>query len=85
MDPIMMDEEQTKEIMDGEGTTCSRRPHQYNINSKKRKVAEREGLESDEEQVEDICAMGNIEEIMCTTYDRKTIGHGYGTEEGSPF
>jgi hypothetical protein len=32
---------------------------------KKRVVAEREGLESDEEEVEDICATEHIEEILC--------------------
>jgi hypothetical protein len=85
MDPIMMDEEQIKEIMDKVGTMCSERPYQYNINRKKRAVAEREGLESDEEEVEDLCAMGNIEEIMCTTYDIKTRGQGSDVEEGSPF
>jgi hypothetical protein len=42
-------------------------------------------LESDEEEVEDIRAMGNIEEILCATYERKTIGQGFDTEEGSPF
>jgi hypothetical protein len=72
MDPIMMDEEQIKEIMDKVGTTRSGRPYQYKINRKKRAVAEREGLESDEEEVEDLCAMDHIEEIMCTTYERKT-------------
>jgi hypothetical protein len=54
MDPIMMDEEQTKEIMDRAGVTHSGRPYQYKINSKKREVAEREGLDSDEEEVEDL-------------------------------
>jgi hypothetical protein len=42
-------------------------------------------LEIDEEYVEDIHAARNIEEILCATYERKTIGQGYGTEEGSPF
>jgi hypothetical protein len=74
MDPIMMDDEQNKEIMDREGVTGNRRPYQYNINSKKRVVAEREGLKSDEEEVEDLRAMGKIEEIMHTTYERKTRG-----------
>ena len=43
--------------MDKARTTCSRRPYQYKINRKKREVSEREGLESDEEEVEDIHAM----------------------------
>jgi hypothetical protein len=29
--------------------------------------------------------MGNIEDILCTTYERKTRGHGSDIEEGSPF
>jgi hypothetical protein len=40
MDPIMMDEEQTKEIMEIERVTRNGRPYQYNINSKNRVVAE---------------------------------------------
>ena len=40
----------------------------------------REGLESDEEEVEDLLAMGKIEEILHATYDRKTIGKGFGVE-----
>ena len=69
MDPIMMDEEHIKEIMDKEGTTCSERPYQYKINRKKRVVAEREGLESDEEEVDNIHATWKIEAILCATYD----------------
>jgi hypothetical protein len=61
------------------------RPYQYKINSKKRAVAEREGLDSDEEEVEDLCAMGKIEEILHATYERKTRGQGSNAEEGSPF
>jgi hypothetical protein len=55
------------------------------MNSKKRVVAEREGLENDEEEVEDLRAMGQIEDILHTTYERKSKGHGSGTKEGSPF
>jgi hypothetical protein len=76
MDPIMMDEGQIKEIMDKAGTTRNERPYQYKINRKNIEVAEREGLESDEEEVEDLRAMGKIEEIMHATYDRKNIGQG---------
>jgi hypothetical protein len=42
-------------------------------------------LESDEEEVEDLHAMENIEEILCATYERKTKGQGSSVEEGSPF
>jgi hypothetical protein len=34
------------------------RPYQYKINNRKREVAKREGLESVEEEVEDLHAMG---------------------------
>jgi hypothetical protein len=39
-------------------------PYQYKMNNKKRAITDREGLESDEEEVEDIWAMDQIEEIM---------------------
>jgi hypothetical protein len=60
MDPIMMDEEKTREIIRKAGVTCSERPYQYKINSKKREVIEREGLHNDEEEVEDLCTTGHI-------------------------
>jgi hypothetical protein len=85
MDPIMMDEEHIKEIMDKARTTRSGRPYHYKINRKKRAVAEREGLESDEDEVEDIRAMNKIEEILCSTYERKKIFQGHSTEEVTPF
>jgi hypothetical protein len=71
--------------MDKAGMTCNGRPYQYKINRKKREVAEQEGLKSDEEEVEDLHATWKIEEILCATYDMKTIGQGSGAEEGSPF
>jgi hypothetical protein len=55
------------------------------MNNKKRVVAEREGLESDEEEVYVLCSIGNIEDILCATYERKTRGHGSSAEEGSTF
>jgi hypothetical protein len=36
-------------------------PYQYKVNTKKRVVAAREGLVSDEEEVEDLWAMEKIE------------------------
>ena len=48
LDPIMMDDNQLKWILASSGTTCSRVPYQYKVNTKKRSVATREGLESDE-------------------------------------
>ena len=56
-DPIMMDADQTKWIMATTGRTCSGVPYQYNMNTKKRVVVAREGLESDEEEVKDLRAM----------------------------
>jgi len=60
MDPIMMDDEQTKEILDRAGVMCSGQTYQYKINSKKRVVAEQEGMDNDDEEVEDLHATGNI-------------------------
>ena len=54
MDPIMMDKDQIKWIME---TTRKMRiglPYHYKVNTKKRFVVVREGLESDEEEVEDL-------------------------------
>jgi hypothetical protein len=71
--------------MDKVGIMCNKIPYQYNINRKKRVVAKREGLESDEEEVEDLHATENIEEILHATYDKKTRGQGSNAEEGTPF
>jgi hypothetical protein len=71
-EPIMMYEDQIKWIMATAGKTCSRVPYQYKVNTKKRAIATREGLASDEEEVEDLWAMEQIEEILRTTYERKT-------------
>jgi hypothetical protein len=65
LDPIMMDEDQIKRIMETTGKMRSGVPYQYKVNTKKRVIATREGLESDEEEVEDLWAMDNIEEILC--------------------
>jgi hypothetical protein len=55
------------------------------VNTKKRVVAAREGLESDEEEVEDLRAVEKIEEIMHATYERKTRGPRTGGEDSHPF
>ena len=60
-------------------------PYQYKVKTKKRIVAMREGLKSDEEDVEDLRAMEKIEEIMCTTYERKTRGPRAGGEGNHPI
>jgi hypothetical protein len=54
LDPIIMDDDQIKRIMATTGNTRSGVPYQYKVNTKKRVVATREGLESDEEEVEDL-------------------------------
>ena len=72
MDPIMMEQDQIKQIMENVGKSRNIIPHQYKMNNKKRSIADREGLESDEEEVEDIRAMEKIEEILHATYERKT-------------
>jgi hypothetical protein len=60
-------------------------PYQYKVNTKKRVVATREGLESDEEEVEDLQAVEQIEEILCTTYERKMRGPRAGIEGNNPI
>jgi hypothetical protein len=42
-------------------------------------------LDNDEEEVEDICAMGKIEDILRAAYERKTRGLGFDVEEGYPI
>jgi hypothetical protein len=53
----MMDDDQIKRIMATTGKTRSRVPYQYKVNTRKRVVATREGLASDEEEVEDLWAV----------------------------
>ena len=57
LESIMMDDDQIKWILASTGRTHSRVPHQYKVETKKRSVATREGLVSDEEEVEDLWAM----------------------------
>jgi hypothetical protein len=85
LDPIMMVDEQIKKIMETIGKMRSRVPYQYKVNTKKRAVAAREGLASDEEEVEDLWAVEQIEEIMCKTYERKTRGPIMGREGKNPI
>jgi hypothetical protein len=61
------------------GKTCSGVPYQYKINNKKRDIIEREGLESYGEEVEDLQAVENIEEMMCAIYEIKMRGQSAGT------
>jgi hypothetical protein len=54
MDQIMKKEDQIKQIMKKVGTTCNGRPYHYKMNNKNRVIVDREGLASNEEEVEDI-------------------------------
>jgi hypothetical protein len=82
--PIMMDQEEIHEIRQKARMMSSGRPYQYKLNRKKRAVAEREGLETDEEEVEDLRVVEHIEEILHTTYERNTRGEGSNEEENTP-
>jgi hypothetical protein len=61
LDPIIMEYDQIKWILVSTGRTRSGVPYQYKVNTKKRVVVVREGLVSDEEEVEDLWAMEWIE------------------------
>jgi hypothetical protein len=54
LDLILMDDDQIKWILASSGESCSGVPYQYKVNTRKRVVATREGLESDEEEVHDL-------------------------------
>jgi hypothetical protein len=55
------------------------------VNTRKRVVAAREGLASDEEEVENLRVVEKIEEILPVTYDRKTRGPRTGREGNNPI
>jgi hypothetical protein len=85
LDPIMMDGDKIKWIMETPGKTHSRVPYQYKVNTKKRVIAAREGLASDEEEVEDLRVVEKIEEILFKKYERKTRGPRTGREGNNPI
>jgi hypothetical protein len=85
LDPFMMDDDQIKQIMATTRNMHSGLPYQYKVNTKKRSVSMREGLASDEEEVEDLWAMEQIEEILHATYERKTRGPREGIEGKNPI
>jgi hypothetical protein len=85
LDPVMMDDNQIKRIMEIAGKTHSGVPYQYKVSTKKRVVAAREGLASDEEEVEDLWAVEKIKEILHATYERKTRGPRLGREIKNPI
>jgi hypothetical protein len=67
------------------GMTRSGRPYQYKLNRKKREVAKRVVLESDEEEVEDLSDLKHIEETFFSTYERNIRGEGSYEEENTPI
>jgi hypothetical protein len=73
LNPIMMDEDQIKWIMATVRKMHSGVPYQYKVNTKKRVVVAREGLEIDEEEVEYLRDMEEIEEILRMTYERNDV------------
>jgi hypothetical protein len=85
LDPIVMDNDQIKRIMETYENTHSGVPYQYKVNTKKRVVVAREGLASDEEELEDLQAVEKIEEILGATYERKTRGPRMGREGTNPI
>jgi hypothetical protein len=85
IDPIMMEEDQINKIMETTGRTRSGVPYQYKMNNKKRAIAAREGLASDEEEVEDLWAVDQIEEILRATYERNIGSRRAGTKGNIPI
>jgi DNA polymerase III delta prime subunit len=69
LDLIRIDDNQIKWILETTGKMRSGAPYQYKVSTKKRAIATREGLESDEEEVEDLQAVEKIEEILHATYE----------------
>jgi hypothetical protein len=80
-----MDDDQLKWILASSGMMHSRVPYQYKVNIKKRVVVEREGLASDEEEVEDLQVVEKIEEILRAAYERKKRGPRTGGEDNHSF
>jgi hypothetical protein len=86
LDPILMDDDQLQWILASSGMTRSGVPYQYKVNTKKRVIATREGLESDEEEVEDLRAMwSRLRKSCMQTYERKTRGPRMGGEGNHPI
>jgi hypothetical protein len=67
------------------GKTRSGIPYQYKLNNKKRVIDDREGLASNQEEVDDLRAMEKIEEILHAKYERKTRGPRSGIEGRTPI
>jgi hypothetical protein len=67
------------------GKTHSGLPYQYKLNNKKRVLVTREGMESDEEELDELRAVEHIEEIMHATYERNMRGPREGIEGNTPI
>jgi hypothetical protein len=80
MDPIMMDEDQKNKIIGKFGKMHNDRPYQYKMYKKNRTIVDKQGLMSDEEEVEDLRVVENIEEILQEMYERKKKGPWSGTK-----
>jgi hypothetical protein len=85
LDPIMVYDEQIKRIVVASAKTHSGVSYQYKVNTKKRFIVVREGLENDEEEVEDLRAVEQIEETLHATYERKMRGPRAGRKGDNPI
>jgi hypothetical protein len=85
LDPIIIDDDQIKWITVTARKTRSGVPYQCKVNTKKIFKSTREGLASDEEEVEDLWDVENIEKILRATYERKMIGPRDGIKGISPI
>jgi hypothetical protein len=85
LEPIMMDEDHIKRIMETTRKTCNGVPYQYKVNTKKRVVDVREGLASDEDEVEELQVVDQIEEILRATYERNMRGPREEIEGNTPI
>jgi hypothetical protein len=85
MHQIMMEEDQINQIMAKVGKMHSGVPYQYKMNNKKRAIVDRQGLESDEEEVEDLWVVEKIKEILHTMYKMKTGVPRSRTEGRTPI
>jgi hypothetical protein len=85
LDPIMIYDDKIKQIMVTTGRMPSGVPYQYKVNTKKQIIAVREGLASDEEEVEYLRVVELIEEILCLTYKRNKRGPRVEVEGNNPI
>jgi reverse gyrase len=74
MYPIMMEEDHINNIMETTGKMSNGVPYQYKMNNKKRPIADREGLECDEEEVEDLRVVNSnlVQYLLQTDIQKRT-------------